>query len=61
LWYKWQHDDFPDRRIAYEGRAGRNEDRNASLNDIIPMGGLAPDIKVADIMNTNAGIFYYKY
>jgi len=61
LWYKWQHADLANRITFYEGRAGKDNNDSASLSDVIPMGGLAPDITVAEIMSTEAGILCYEY
>ena len=53
--------DLLTRRFSYEGSAGNHAATNASLEDIIPMGGIAPDIKVVDILDTESGILCYKY
>jgi tyrosinase len=61
LWWKWQTMDLPNRLNMYEGLAAHKTARNASIEDVIPMGGLAPDARVKDIMDVQAGILCYCY
>ncbi|MCJ1229643.1 hypothetical protein MMC12_006312 [Toensbergia leucococca] len=61
IWWMWQQADLPYRLTDYAGRLLRNSTQRASLNDIIPMGGLAPDITIADMMETESGLLCYRY
>lgn len=64
LWWMWQRaepQNIGKRRREYLGRAAHNSTQHASLTDVIPMGGLAPNINVFDIMETNSGLLCYRY
>lgn len=45
----------------YTGKKRHNSTENASLDDVIPMGGLAPDVRVGDIIRTENGFLCYRY
>lgn len=45
----------------YKGRAAHKSSDAAEISDTIPMGGIAPDIKVYDIINTASGLLCYRY
>ena len=45
----------------YQGLKAHNSTEKASENDIIPIGGLAPDIHVTGIINTMHEILCYRY
>ena len=47
--------------MMYNGKSGNDSGESASLNDTIPMGGLAPDIKVQELMDTEGGDLCYTY
>lgn len=53
--------DFRHRSTEYGGVAETNSTVKASLEDILPMGGLAPDVKIAKIMETESELLCYKY
>ena len=58
----WQQADLERRGREYLGLAASNSTAQASLTDTIPMGGLAVDIKVMDIMSTTEGeMLCYRY
>ncbi|KAK0618887.1 hypothetical protein B0T14DRAFT_429806 [Immersiella caudata] len=59
IWWQWQHDDFANRKLAYEGT--RNDGLAASLDDLMPMLGLADDKTVRDYMDTEGGPLCYTY
>ena len=61
MWWRWQHIDLPTRGRQYLGRAETNVSRPALLQDILPMGGLAADIEVSEIMSTESDILCYHY
>ena len=64
LWWIWQRaepQNIEKRRREYLGKAAHNSKQHASLTDVIPMGGLAPDINVSDIMDTDSGPLCYRY
>lgn len=45
----------------YTGKRRHNSTEDASLDNIIPMGGLAPDAKVGDIIGTENRLLCYRY
>ena len=52
----------PQQRLGeYLGKTAHNSTESASLADIIPMHGLAPDIKVSDIIDTESKLQCYRY
>ncbi|KAL8710083.1 MAG: hypothetical protein Q9225_007361, partial [Loekoesia sp. 1 TL-2023] len=52
MWWRWQHA-MPEKRTEeYAGKASTDSNKKATLADMLYMGGLAPDIRVSDIMNT---------
>lgn len=59
LWSKWQSQEG--RAAKYVGSAAHDSQEQASLTDLIPMGGLAPDVRVQDIISTQAGELCYNY
>lgn len=61
MWWIWQQADLPKRKKEYSGPAARNSTIRASLSDTIPLGDLAMDIEVADIVSTEEGILCYRY
>ena len=61
LWWTWQRA-HPEKRLAeYIGKAAHNSTEKASLADVIPMGGLGPDVTVRKLMNTEGGALCYGY
>lgn len=61
LWYIWQKADPEKRMMAYAGGNGVPGGGAATLDDILPMAGLANDRVVRDLMSTVEGGFCYKY
>ena len=61
LWWLWQQADPQARLTDYGGQAAGNSSSQASLSDIIPVGGLAADIEVGDIMSTEGDVLCYIY
>ena len=59
VWWQWQQQDPDNRAFAYKGQ--RNDGVAASLNDTMPMLGLAPDARVKDYMDTMGGALCYTY
>ena len=53
--------DFGKRGKMYKGKTRHNSTEEASLNDVVPMGGLAPDVKVRDIIGTENELACYRY
>ena len=49
------------RKWQYNGIASFDSDLLASLENVIPMGDPAPDIRVSDIMDIRSGILCYRY
>jgi tyrosinase len=60
VWWQWQMYSL-DRRLAYGGKFKAKESKLASPDDAISIGGLAPDIKVRDIMDVRSGLLCYRY
>ncbi|KAK3075302.1 hypothetical protein LTR53_001503 [Teratosphaeriaceae sp. CCFEE 6253] len=61
LWWLWQQRQ-PDRGLsAYAGHKQRHSMEMASLEDAITMQGLAPDIKVVDVMDVKGPLLCYGY
>ncbi|KAE9573107.1 hypothetical protein CGMCC3_g10851 [Colletotrichum fructicola] len=58
LWFIWQQKDQK-RMAEYSGRADSDED--ASLNDLLSMGGLEHDVRVSQVMDTQSGGLCYRY
>lgn len=61
IWWRWQQAELGKRLTEYSGRAATNSTLEASLTDMISMGGLAPDISVVEIMDTESGMLCYRY
>ena len=61
LWWTWQRSDVQTRMTQYRGLAANNSTSKSSLADTVPMGGLAPDIKVSDIIRTDTDLMCYGY
>jgi tyrosinase len=61
LWWKWQQENPRQRLMEYNGKAEFGMDREASLDDLMLMGGLAPDLKVFEFMDTESNSLCYKY
>jgi hypothetical protein len=45
----------------YTGRARSDSEDEADLKDVLPMGGLAADMKAEDVMNTESDLLCYRY
>ena len=61
MWWRWQHMDITKRLQEYKGLSENDSSQQASLGDMLGMGGLAPDIKVIDIMDTHCAQLCYTY
>jgi tyrosinase len=61
LWSQWQQYNPRDGLSAYAGRANNNTDAAAQLTDPLEMGGLAGNLMVIDVMDTQGGQFCYRY
>ncbi|KAK4622203.1 Tyrosinase ustQ [Fulvia fulva] len=61
LWWLWQQRS-PERFLwAYGGHKSRHTMGLASLEDDLEYRGLADDVKVKDVMNTETGVLCYRY
>ncbi|KZZ99247.1 putative domain, di-copper centre [Beauveria brongniartii RCEF 3172] len=61
LWANWQAEK-PSRKLEYNGRASKDDTKAAaSVNDVLGMKGLGPDLAVKEVMNTQSGILCYRY
>lgn len=60
LWWKWQQEK-PERLREYNGESAHRSGINASLQDQLEMGGLAPAVAVEQVIETKAGLLCYEY
>ncbi|KAJ3960443.1 hypothetical protein N0V92_002920 [Colletotrichum tropicale] len=65
LWWLWQQEAPESRTQDFSGirilETGQVDERPATLNDNMPMLGLAPDIAIQQVMSTNNALLQYKY
>ena len=61
IWWKWQQIDPQARLKDYAGQAAYTSNTEAELKDPLPLGDLAPDVRVEDMMNTASGYICYRY
>lgn len=61
LWWLWQLRAPNTQLWDYGGKPSPKSTGVATLDDILPMGGLAPDIQVREIMETEGNILCYRY
>ncbi len=61
LWWKWQQVDPRARMEDYSGKAAYTSSSEASLGDPLPLGDLAADVQVEEIMNTKSKLVCYGY
>jgi len=61
MWWRWQQFDLAKRTTEYIGKAATDSRDKASLEDSMPMGGLAADIKVLEVMSTESDLLCYRY
>ncbi|TPX13319.1 uncharacterized protein E0L32_006292 [Thyridium curvatum] len=59
LWFLWQRKDAGHRLREYTGRTDTSN--AASLEDLLVLGGLAPDITVSQVMDTEGAELCYRY
>jgi tyrosinase len=56
VWWQWQQRDPANRTYAY-----KDDKKNVTLDDLMPMLGLAPDAPVREYMDTQGGTLCYVY
>ena len=61
LWWQWQQKEPSKRLKQYHGRSRSDLEFDALLTDRLDMFGLAPSIKVQDVMDTEKNGLCYKY
>lgn len=61
LWWLWQQRDIETRLSAYSGHKMRHSIEMASLDDDIDMRGLAENVKVSSVMDTEGEFLCYRY
>ncbi|KAK0657809.1 hypothetical protein B0T16DRAFT_386283 [Cercophora newfieldiana] len=61
LWWIWQQQDPSTRTNAYNGFREDGQGPAATLDDVLPMLGLAPDGVVRDYMDVKGGTLCYTY
>jgi tyrosinase len=49
------------RLSEYSGKARYGSEERASIHDVLPMGGLAPDIPVSEVMSSESDLLCYRY
>jgi tyrosinase len=60
LWWLWQQEQ-PSRTMEYNGRTSGHSQAQASLNDTLPMHGLAREPRVEEVMDAQGGLLCYEY
>jgi tyrosinase len=61
LWWLWQQRKPEERLSAYSGHNHRHPIEMASLDDKIDMRGLAPNVRVRSVMDTEGDFLCYRY
>lgn len=61
IWWRWQQHDLQRRQYRYTGSFKPRSKEQASVDDIVSIGGLAPDIQASELLNVRSGIFCYTY
>ena len=61
LWWQWEQYDLSERQSAYSGSYKAKSKEQASPNDVISIGALAPDIKGKDVLDIQSGLLCYRY
>lgn len=62
LWWLWQRADPTVRLRDYGGKSAKDpEMKMASLEDVISISPLAPDVSVSDVMSTESDLLCYRY
>ncbi|KAH8596220.1 hypothetical protein B0O99DRAFT_571195 [Bisporella sp. PMI_857] len=61
LWWKWQKQNPVIRLSEYTGKSRNGSVEMAAMSDILPMGGLAPDMTVSTVMDTESEFLCYTY
>jgi tyrosinase len=60
LWWLWQQEQ-PSRTMEYNGRTSGHSQAQASLNDTLPMHGLAREPRVEEVMDAQGVLLCYEY
>ncbi|KAK1828919.1 hypothetical protein QBC39DRAFT_384610 [Podospora conica] len=61
LWWDWQQKDPKNRTFTYYGPKQDGQGTPSTLDDVMPMGKLAPDVKVREYMDTQGDNLCYVY
>ncbi|KAL6704152.1 hypothetical protein ACN47E_008712 [Coniothyrium glycines] len=62
LWWRWEQHNLTQRRNAYGGDFVAKGKRRASVEDLVSLGGLAPDVRVGDLLDLReGGVVCYSY
>ncbi|KAH8809364.1 putative tyrosinase [Xylogone sp. PMI_703] len=61
LWWQWQQMDPSRRLYDYSGLYETGNTVKATLKDTLSLGGLANDVTVGDVMDTQGGFLCYRY
>lgn len=59
IWWLWQQQNPQARTFAYDGP--REDGTAATLDDYLPMFGLAPDVRVREVMDVSTTSLCYVY
>jgi tyrosinase len=60
VWWRWQAT-RPTRKMEYAGAVSHGSEKSAEVSDELDMGGLAPTIAVAEILDAASGLLCYTY
>jgi tyrosinase len=55
IWWRWQQYDLPRQENQYKGKYAPMSEQQANIDDMMFIGGLAPDVKVSELMNIPSG------
>lgn len=61
LWWLWQQRQPNNGLNAYSGHKERHSMEMASLDDVIEMRGLAPNVRVNEVMDIEGELLCYRY
>ena len=61
LWWQWQLRNGEENLWKYGGKAAPHSPEQATLDDVLPYAGLARDVIVGEIMQTEGEVLCYRY
>jgi tyrosinase len=57
----WQQRDVERRLWQYRGASAHNSTSRATLDDLLPLGGLGENLSARDVMSTETDLLCYRY